>query len=277
MAFGIDDIAGGVIGGGLGLIGSLLGKGSKVKIPAFQPVDANKVQQDSIEGNIASFDRARTLTSKVNESSFEDLHNYLSRAVPGYDKIVSKQSEVIQKQLNGEIPDDVANAIAQKGAARATAGGFGGSGMARNLVARDLGLTSYDITNQALAKASSFVTSLRSVAVPELMSPSSMFLSPSQRLNAAIGQNTEGYNAQVMAAQANAMPDPTLSSLGSFMGGFGGLMFRSAAPSIFGSGSGYGGGSSSYGASSYSLLSGSGSMGMNSYADGWGNSNPYRY
>lgn len=260
------DLLGGILGGGLGLIGSLLGSGSKVKIPAFQPVNADKVQSDAIAGNIANFDQAQKLTSRLNDSNFEELHNYLTRAIPGYQDIIKGQSDVIQKGLKGEIPDDVAKAIEQRSASRAVAGGFSGSGMARNLTSRDLGLTSYDITNKALTDASRFVTSMKSTAVPDLTSPASMFLSPSQRLNAAIGQNTEAYNSQVMSAQANAAPDPMLSSLGSFAGGLGGIMFR-------GSLSGYGSGGTGYGnmypPSNFSLLDGGNSIYGNTSFSRW--------
>ena len=257
----MSDILGGLLGGGLGLFGSLIGKGSKVKVPEFVPVNADKVQADTINGNLANFDKAQILSSRVNNASFDELQNYLKRAIPGYEGIINGQADLIQKGLKGEIPSDVASAVKNKSASRALAGGYGGSGAARNLEARDLGLTSYDITNRSLEAATRYVTSMKSVAVPDLMSPASMFLSPSQRLNAQIGQNTEGYNSKLMQAQASAAPDPTMSAFGNFAGSLGGLLFRSAAPSIFSSGSDSG----SYGPSSYNLLGNGQSGSFSSY------------
>jgi len=265
--FGIDDVLGGVIGLGLGAAGSVIGKGGKVQIPEFHPVDANAVQSDTINANIANFDKATTLSSRVNDYNFDQLHSYLSRSIPGYDDMIKSQASTIASGLKGQIPQDVADAIAQRSASRAISGGFGDSGMARNLTARDLGLTSYDITNKALDQATRLVSNIRATAVPDLTSPASMFLSPSQRLNAAIGQNTEGYNSRVMAAQANAMPDPTLASIGNFAGGLGGLMFRGSAGGIFGSN-----GSVAYqppSAGVPDLLSGTGSMPSDSSFGGW--------
>ena len=89
--------------------------------------------------------------------------------------------------------------------------------MGRNLVARDLGRTSYDITQNALKNASDFITRQRTVGVTNLMGPESMFLTPAQRIATVSANNNAAYGAAVNKATADAEANPLLSNLSSFV------------------------------------------------------------
>jgi hypothetical protein len=105
-------------------------------------------------------------------------------------------------------------------------GGFGaGSGFGRALTARDLGLTGMQIQNQGLAQAQNFIQQQRTFGMVQPFSVSSMFITPSQRINALSQQNQQQYNRDLQAAQVAAMPDPTMAAIGgaiSSAGGFAG-------------------------------------------------------
>ena len=129
-----------IIGGLVGLGASLFGNKSKVKMPDWVSTDTTKEQAGAIAGNQQNFEAASRLSSNVNQFNNDELEKFLRRAIPGYDDIVNNSSALIQSGLKGELPADVAAAINQKGASKAIAGGYGGGGMGRNLVARDLDL-----------------------------------------------------------------------------------------------------------------------------------------
>ena len=206
-----------IIGGLVGLGASLFGNKSKVKMPDWVSTDTTKEQAGAIAGNQQNFEAASRLSSNVNQFNNDELEKFLRRAIPGYDDIVNNSSALIQSGLKGELPADVAAAINQKGASKAIAGGYGGGGMGRNLVARDLGRTSYDITQNALKNASDFITRQRTVGVTNLMGPESMFLTPAQRIATVSANNNAAYGAAVNKATADAEANPLLSNLSSFV------------------------------------------------------------
>lgn len=100
----------------------------------------------------------------------------LERALPGYGKLRDKTTGVIGDWLAGKIPDDVSDEVMRRSAGRALYGGFGGSGMARNLTARDLGLTSLDLVGKGMDAASKWISNARSGI--SQFDVSSMFIRP---------------------------------------------------------------------------------------------------
>ena len=71
--------------------------------------------------------------------------------------ILKAQGNLIESQLAGDIPADVQNRVSQIAAEKALKGGIVGQS-ARNLQARDLGLTSLDIQKQGQAAADAYVS-----------------------------------------------------------------------------------------------------------------------
>jgi hypothetical protein len=84
------------------------------------------------------------------------------------------------------------------------------------------------IQNQGLAQAQNFIQQQRTFGMAQPFSISSMFITPSQRINALAQQNQQQYNRDLQAAQVAAMPDPTMAAIGgaiSSAGGFAGGAF----------------------------------------------------
>lgn len=105
----------------------------------------------------------------------------LESAIPGYNNIVSGTSSKIQDMLGGVIPKDVEEQIQRSAAGQSLAGGYGGTGMAHNLNARDLGLTSLDLINKGINSAQSWLGTMKSVAGSPQVDVTSMFISPAMR------------------------------------------------------------------------------------------------
>jgi len=208
-------LGGAAILGASSLLGGLLGKGSKPKIPELKPINFEQEQQKAIQQNIASLEPATELARKTTAAEQTQLEEQLRRAIPGYDQIVQQASKNIGSALRGELPTDVAAQIQRSTAGRALAGGFGGaSGFGRALTARDLGLTSLQLQNQGLAQAQNFIQQQRAYGMTQPFSVSSMFITPAQRVGVLQNQQQAMYSRNLAAAQAAAMPDPTLAAIG---------------------------------------------------------------
>jgi hypothetical protein len=208
-------LGGAAILGASSLLGGLLGKGSKPKIPELKPINFEQEQQKAIQQNIASLEPATELARKTTAAEQTQLEEQLRRAIPGYDQIVQQASKNIGAALKGELPTDVAAQIQRSTAGRALAGGFGGaSGFGRALTARDLGLTSLQLQNQGLAQAQNFIQQQRAYGMTQPFSVSSMFITPAQRVGVLQNQQQAMYSRNLAAAQAAAMPDPTLAAIG---------------------------------------------------------------
>ena len=194
--------------------GALGGYGKKPEVPQYKPVDPTQEQQKTIAGNLSAMPEAQKLAGGVNKFNLEQLQQMLDGLMPGYGNIQNQMSTNLQSQLKGEIPADVQAQVQNSAAARAIGGGFGGTGMHGNLVARDFGMTSYGITQQAMDSATRWTQATAGMAQPMMMDVSSMFLSPQQRMAYAFQNNENKFNRDWMANQIKASPDPFRAGLG---------------------------------------------------------------
>lgn len=178
--------------------------GTKPKLPAWTPIDITKEQQATVAGNQATLPGAQTLATSVNTFNQSELDRLYNQALPGYDRIKQNVSDYLSSTTGGQLPDDVADEIYRRTTSRATAGGFGGSGIGRNLTARDLGLTSLDLIDRGISSAQRW---LSTQAAPRF-DVTSMFLSPAQRIPMAMEERNLKFQHDYLRAQIKAMPDP---------------------------------------------------------------------
>ena len=174
---------------------------SAPKIPQFKPVNVQAEQGKAITGNLKSLPDAAKLAGDTNVFSQEQINKMLELAMPGYSGLRDKTTGTISSLLDGEIPSDVSDSVRRSAAARATYGGFGGTGMARNLEARDLGLTSLDLTTKGLDAASRWISSTRTA--PQ-MDVSSMFIRPETQIQAALADRDAQFQRNYVNALKNA-------------------------------------------------------------------------
>ena len=227
--------------------------GSKPDVPDMPRVDLPAEQQKAIGANLAALPGAEKLTSQANTFNREQILAMLRNVVPGYDKITSATSGNIESLLAGEIPADVSAAVQNSAAARSLGKGTAGSGMGRNLVARDLGLTSLDMTQKGISAAENWLKLSDQMFSPGMLNVSSMFITPQQAYSAANEQNVQQFQRGWMSEQVKAMPDPVtgglfnlgtsagmagLSAIGG-LGGLGGLLGGTQTGGV-NSGSSYG-------------------------------------
>ena len=173
--------------------------GKKPTVPELTPIDVDATQQATVAGNQASFADIAKLAAGVNTFNQDQLSALIDRTLgPGVRQSIQDN---LAAQARGEIPRDVQDAIYRGGAERSTAtNAFGGGGFTRNIEARDLGLTSLDITNKALSSAESWLASAKAPT----FDVTSMFITPMQQSAA----NTDQFNRNLLAAKTAAAPDP---------------------------------------------------------------------
>lgn len=180
----------------------------------------------------------------------------MKQLIPDLDTINAGVSGNIASMVSGQIPSDVAAQVARSGAAKAFAGGFGGSQRAGGLVARDLGLTSLQLTQQGLDSASRWLSTARSTMNAPQMDVTSMFITPQQQLQNQWRNETARMNLAWTKAQIDAQHDwrtqlgnsiqqtdamITQTAL-SMVGGMAGGMLGGAGGMLGGMGGGGGGG-----------------------------------
>lgn len=196
---------------GTAIAGALGAFGDKPKVPQFKPVDVSAEQLAAISGNLAALPGAENLASKVNTFNQAELEKLLAVALPGFENIRNRIGQNINSLVSGEIPDDVSNAVQRNAAVRSLYGGYGGTGMARNLTARDLGLTSLTLTDKGLDSATRW---LASSAVAPRFDVTSMFVSPTTRIQTKMFNSENQFNRDWLANQVKAAPDPFMRALG---------------------------------------------------------------
>jgi len=199
----------------MGLFGDIFG--GQVKVPDFRKIDIGEEQKKNIQDNLANFDDAAKLTAKVNQEAQAQRIDQLEQLAPGLKGRLKKQSELISSQLRGELPDDVVNSIIRNSAERSVAGGFGGSQVSKNLTARDLGLSSLNISQQGFANAQNFLSGANAAGA-QLLSPSSQLLSPSQRITFQQRERDSEFNVALSKAESEAGPSAGGRAIGFALG-----------------------------------------------------------
>jgi hypothetical protein len=250
--------------------GAAMSAGKKVKVPQFQRVNTEKEQEAAIKQNIASLQSGTELATKTTAAEQTLLESQLRRAIPGYDQLISQASSNIGSALKGEISSDVQSQLQRSSAGRALSGGYGaGSGVGRNLAARDFGLTSMQIQNQGLAQAQSFIQQQRTMGMAQPFSVSSMFITPTQRINLSLQENQFQYQRDMAAAQVAAQPDPMMAAIGGSLSNIGGMALGSGMGGMMGGGGGGGGGQGGGGGGGFTINMGGGGYGVGGGGGGY--------
>lgn len=234
-------LAAGAAGSGLmSAIGSLFG-GDKPDVPPFVPVNVGTAQDEALTTNLNNMQDMAALASTTNRLSGEETLKQLERMAPGFSSMVAQQRKIVESQLRGEIPEDVARQITKYNAGKAVAGGVSN-------LPYSMGMTSYQIMQQGLNAADRWLGRAQSMA--PTFDFSRMFVTPQMTLGAQQFNSQQQWDQQWLQNQINAMPSGADKFFGSFfnsMGGMGsnmlgGYMGASMYKSMFPGGAGAGGG-----------------------------------
>jgi hypothetical protein len=187
--------------------------GGRPKYQRWQDVSLDKSQQGAIDANLAALPGMEKLAEGVNVFNQEQLTQLLNSVMPGWSDMTKQAGKNIASELKGEIPTDVAQALQSSDAAKALTGGFGGSGLAGNLTARDLGITSLNLMQQGQSSLESWSAMIDQMFAPGMMNVGSMFISPQQEFESLFKNQMGKFGQSNMMAGAAAMPDPVTGAL----------------------------------------------------------------
>lgn len=221
---------------------------SKPDVPNFQWVDLAQQQLDTAKGNLGVLPQTEELGGQVNAFMRGERAKTLS-GIPGLSDLESQQLGNLRSWLRGEISPDVASQVQRHANSQAFAGGYGGSGMAGNLAARDLGLTSQQISQSAMPMANQFTQNEYAMRATPEFNPSSMFINPMQAAQFNASQQNQQWNRDWLANRVAAQPEPWQQTLMSDIGSLDALIGTAgsqAAGAAAGSAMGSGGGGMSY-------------------------------
>ena len=171
------------------------------------------------------------LGMEIDQYNQGQILSQLEEAMPGVTGSVSKASENISNFLEGIIPEDVQDAIARSSAFKSLSGGFQGSGMSRNLEARDLGLTSLDLMGRGSQELGSLLPTVRSTMTAQPYDIGVNIPTLSDLYNAAATQ--VGFNIQdVTSKRALAAAQSGAAQFSNVGGGGGGFSVNQGMPNL---------------------------------------------
>ena len=231
------------IGAALGIGGSFLKK--KPKIPKYQKINQQGIQESTIAANLASFPKARELADMTSQADQERLDSVLASIYPQYRETALGAGGAIQNMIAGRLPFQDQQMTMRRAAERSMLGGYANTQAGRNLTARDLGRFQYDMTQAGLNAFNQFSSNVRNNLTVNPISTAFSYQNVPQAIQTAAGQQQQQYNALVAKRRSDAA-NSFQSRLGGGLEGLGGTMFGYglSAPS---GGFGFTGGGQGYG------------------------------
>jgi hypothetical protein len=234
----------------LGLIGSFAGafgaasaaekrKKRIGKVAATPGVDIGDVTADNLQDILGNADLAALAGRQLSLADQATLNQLLESSMPGYAARQAKQASLIDSYLAGEIPEDVARAMERSNAAWSVGGGYSRSPFERNRLGRNIGLTSYQMQQQAMNAANQFATTTRNTGMAPLVGSAQFAgITPAQAVNLRSKERTEMMQAllgQALAPSGSEVWSAAIQNISS------GLMGAGSTGQL-GQGWGFGGG-----------------------------------
>lgn len=242
--------------------------GTKPKVPELPVLDLGTEQQKAIDSNLKNLSKDEQLAGSANLFNQQQIDAMLARAIPGWQGISAGISSNIASEAAGQIPKDVSDAVQNNAAARSLSGGFSGSGAGGALLAKDLGLTSLDLTARGLSSAEAWSKSMASMYEPGQMNLTSMFITPGQQAGFDVEERNMQFQRSWLENQIKAMPAPWAEDLKQFvyraMSVYSGTSVPDnpySKPGSFGGLGGGGGGGMTFGSGNYGYSPGAGEGG----------------
>jgi hypothetical protein len=208
-------VAGAVVAAGTAVYSAQQQKKAMKAPGAAAPIDIQDVQKQAIQGNIANQADIEKLVASTNKFQQGQALSLMEQAMPGYKSLTSKLSGQAEKLATSpyEVPADVQANLQRLAAEKGISTGRSGQAGQFSLL-RDLGVNQLQYGQQNLQTASGLTSLLASIA-PKVnpMSPMSMYISPEQALNIAVGNKDReqgALNSQAALANAKAQVDANM-------------------------------------------------------------------
>jgi hypothetical protein len=194
----------------MGLFGSLvqLGFGGAPKLEEWQTVNAQEEQLRSISGNLAALPTIKNLASSVNAFNTSEIAKVLEAHNPFLKQIEAQTSKNRLDWSKGVMSQDLADQVQLQSAARAVGGGYGGTGAHNALLARNYGLTSFNLQQQAQSSEESWLRTAAAIYEPGMFNLASEFISPGQQLGFATSERDRKLSYTNLKKQFDYASDP---------------------------------------------------------------------
>lgn len=174
--------------------------GRKVVVPQLPGL--KDILRTGTEANMANLPGVMEFAGKINTFNQSEVSKMLEQVLPGIGGGLKSAAANAAALARGEIPSDVQTAVVNSAAARSLRGGYGGTGMSRNLVSRDLGLTSLAATEAGQTRLQALGGFARA-AFP-VFDFSTAFFNPAQMLDYTYSK----FQRDLLEAKVAAAPDP---------------------------------------------------------------------
>lgn len=184
----------------------------KPDVPNFHWTDLVQTQLDTAKGNLGVLPRAEEIGTDVNAFMRGERAKTLA-GIPGLGDIENETVANLRSWLAGELPSDVQSSIQRAANAKAFAGGYAGSGMGRNLTARDLGLTSLNLAQSAVPLSQQYLQGEYAMRKTPEFDPTQMFISPMQAAQFNAQQQQQKFARDWLAERISAQPEPWQQAL----------------------------------------------------------------
>jgi hypothetical protein len=176
---------------------------SKPKVPQLRPISPSQVQQATIRENLAALPGASQLAEGILQQQLAQAQQAIRTLAP----YLNIASQTVSGFLQGRLLGDLQRNITRMAAARSFGGGYAGTGLARAVETRDLGLTSVQLAQLSLGALPGLTQSIMAVA-PRPFDVANMFYTPQQRLEFEIHQQELQFQRDWLKNQIDAMADP---------------------------------------------------------------------
>jgi hypothetical protein len=195
--------------------------GTKPKVPVWNNITLPQEQSAAISQNASSLPSNEALASGVDTFNQNQLTTMLNSIIPNFTGSSNQLGLNINNELQGKLPADVQSQLQESDAAQALTGGFGGSGLAGNLTARDLGISSLNLMQTGQSELENWSSQIDQMFAPGEFNVSSMFVDPQQEFQDTFQNQSMQWGQQWLASQVSAMPKPQAAGLEKAISGLG--------------------------------------------------------
>lgn len=170
-------------------------------MPAFVPLNAQKEQRVAIGGNLDALPSIKDLASQYNAFNVDEINKALGTTDPYQNQISTQLSKNRLDWSKGLMSKDLADQVQLQSASRAVGGGYGGTGAHNALLARNYGLTSFDLQKQAQSSEESWLRTAASIYTPGMFNVAAMMISPGQQIAFATEERNAKFQHDYIQAQ----------------------------------------------------------------------------
>jgi hypothetical protein len=184
------------------------GKKADSMLKKYQRLLSDPSRVLALTNNVNNENRpeAEAQARRINNFNTVELHKQINRSLPGYQGMIGLAMRNTRSWLRGQLPSDVAAAVEDRAAEKASRFGLPADSVNRKaLTARDLGRTSLDLMEKGENSLQRWISTARSFLTPTLASPMDFLFTPTQFTNTALaGADIATRRGNILLGAGNA-------------------------------------------------------------------------